>query len=86
MDKLFKVDTLRCTPNPQQLIYLAMHQDYSENYVCEELDKIPSESKCGEIIINRLLAGERGHYGCYSADTEVLTNTGWKMWNLVTQS
>lgn len=63
-DPYFSVEVLRQTPNPQQLVYLAMHQDYSEDFIVNELDKIPSESKCGEIIVNRLLAGERGHWGC----------------------
>ena len=65
MDKYFKVEVLRKTPNPQQLIYMALHQDYSENFVVEELDKIPSESKCGEIAIDRLLKGDRNHWGCF---------------------
>lgn len=52
------------TPNPQQVIYGAMHQDYSSDFVCDSRDQWPSESKCGEIIVNRLLKGDRGHYGC----------------------
>ena len=63
-DPFFTVEVLRQTLDPQQLVYLAMHQDYSEDFVINELGKIPDESKCGEIIVNRLLAGERGHYGC----------------------
>lgn len=58
----FQVKAIAKTPNPQQLIYLAMHQDYSEDYV-GALENIPSEEKCGEIIVSRLLAGDRGHYG-----------------------
>lgn len=38
-----------------------MHQDYSEQYVYNE--KPPEEKRAGEIVVNRLLAGERGHYG-----------------------
>lgn len=64
MDKYFKVEVLRKTLNPQQLIYMAMHQDYSENFVVEELGKVPEESKCGDIIVSRLLNGDKGHYGC----------------------
>ena len=64
MDKLFKVEVLAKTPNPQQIIYAAMHQDYSEEFVFEERKKFPSEEKCGEIAVKRLLAGDRGHYGC----------------------
>jgi len=85
MDK-FRVEVISKTPNPQQVIYAALHQDYSEGFVFDEQNSWPSEAKCGEIIVKRLLAGDRGHYGCYSADTEVLTNQGWMTWNEVTYS
>ncbi|MCT7965152.1 thymidylate synthase [Laspinema sp. D1] len=63
MDK-FRVKLIAKTPNPQQVIYAAMHQDYSEGFVYDEKDEWPSEEKCGEIIVKRLLSGDRGHYGC----------------------
>jgi thymidylate synthase (FAD) len=51
------------------MIYLALHQCYSENYVFEGIDKIPPEKECGEIAVKRLLEGNRGHFGvlehCY---------------------
>ena len=59
----FRVEVITKTPNPQQVIYAAMHQDYTDKFVYDERDKFPSESQCGEIIVKRLLAGERGHYG-----------------------
>ncbi|BAY10805.1 FAD-dependent thymidylate synthase [Calothrix sp. NIES-2098] len=62
MDR-FRVEVISKTPNPQQVIYAAMHQDYTEGFVFDERDSWPSESQCGEIIVKRLLAGERGHYG-----------------------
>lgn len=62
MDR-FRVEVIAQIPNPQQVIYLAMHQDYDENFVVTERETLPSEGKCGEIIVKRLLAGERGHYG-----------------------
>ena len=62
MDK-FRVEVISKTSNPQQVIYAALHQDYSENFVIDERDSWPSEANCGEIIVKRLLAGERGHYG-----------------------
>lgn len=61
MDSLFEVVTLRATPMPQQLVWQAMHQDYSEEAVAHETP--PPESKAGEIVVKRLLMGERGHYG-----------------------
>lgn len=59
----FRVEAIAKTPNPQQVIYAAMHQDYTDKFVYDERNEFPSESKCGEIIVKRLLAGERGHYG-----------------------
>lgn len=49
--------------NPQQVVYAALHQDYSENLVFDDQSEWPSESKCGELIVKRLLAGDRGHFG-----------------------
>lgn len=63
MDR-FRVEVIAKTQNPQQVIYAAMHQDYSEEFVYDERTIWPSEEKCGEIIVKRLLAGNRGHYGC----------------------
>lgn len=80
-DKYFTVQVVTKTTYPQQTTYLAMHQDYSSNLVINET--IPDEQRCGEIIVKRLLNGDRGHYGCYSADTEVLTKKGWKRWDEV---
>ena len=82
IDPLFRVEVLNKSPNPNTLIYQALHQDYSEGFVYD--DVTPDENRCGEIAINRLLNGGRGHYGCYSADTEVLTIEGWKFWPDVT--
>lgn len=62
MDK-FRVEVLRSTPNPQQTIWSAMHQDYCEDLVWEQRDKFPDEQKAGELVIKHLLAGGRGHYG-----------------------
>lgn len=62
MDR-FRVEVIAKTPNPQQVVYAALHQDYTEAFVFDDRDSWPSESACGEIIVKRLLAGERGHYG-----------------------
>ncbi|GAB4373518.1 MAG: FAD-dependent thymidylate synthase [Elainellaceae cyanobacterium] len=63
MDRFFTVETISRTPNPQQVIYAAMHQDYAESFVWSDREQFPSEERCGEIIIKNLLAGNRGHYG-----------------------
>lgn len=80
MDPLFRVEVVTSTPNPQQACWVAMHTDYAEEFVSIDRGRWPSEERAGEIIVKRLLAGDRGHYGCYSEDTEVLTDHGWKFW------
>ena len=62
MDPLFKIKTLRSTPSPQQLAWLAMHQDYSEEFVAEQACLL-TEEEAGNHVINHLLKGHRGHYG-----------------------
>jgi len=61
LDTRFRVHVLSQTENPQQLVWLGMHQDYFEGFVADS--PIPSEEQAGQICVKRLLAGERGHYG-----------------------
>lgn len=77
MDKFFKVETLRATPNPQQAVWLAMHTCYSANYVLEHLDKTPGEKESGEYIVKHLLAGDRGHYSPLEIATIVFACGYW---------
>jgi thymidylate synthase (FAD) len=74
MDPRFKVELIAQTPNPQQVIWAAMHQDYSEHFVAHE--QRPDETKAGEICVKRLLAGERGHYGPLE-HVHIVLNVGW---------
>ena len=60
-DPRFRVEVLNATLQPQTTIWAALHQDYSEDFVFDE--KAPPEDEAGRIIVKRLLAGERGHYG-----------------------
>ncbi len=62
MDK-FCIEVIAATPNPQQVIWAAMHQDYSEHLVWDSHEKWPDEQRAGELIIKHLLMGDRGHYG-----------------------
>ena len=62
MDR-FRIDVISATQNPQQVIWAAMHQDYSEDFVVDGRDRWPDETKAGELVIKHLLAGNRGHYG-----------------------
>jgi thymidylate synthase (FAD) len=45
---------------PQRLAYLALHTDYSESF---DPSTDLSEDRCGQIVVERLLKGGRGHYG-----------------------
>lgn len=76
MDPRFRVDLIAATPNPQQCVYAAMHQDYSEGFVAADRDSWPDEQKAGEICVKRLLAGERGHYGPLE-HAQIVLNVGW---------
>jgi thymidylate synthase (FAD) len=82
LDKRLEVEMLQCYPIPEQVVWQAGKNDYSE----VPIHKVPAPlpSKCGEWIVESLLANERGHYGCYSSDTEVLTEDGWVLWPEVT--
>ena len=75
MDK-FRVETIAATPNPQQLVWAAMHQDYSEDLVIDGKNKFPDETKAGELIVKHLLAGNRGHYGC-TEHPQITFNVGY---------
>ena len=75
-DPYFRVNTFNASQYPNQTVYAAAHQDYDSDYIWEDLDSIPSEEKCGEIIIDRLLKGDRGHYGPFEHPQLVLS-TGY---------
>jgi thymidylate synthase (FAD) len=75
-DPYFRVGLIAATPNPQQCIYAAMHQDYSEGFVAADRDNWPDETRAGEICVKRLLAGERGHYGPLE-HAQIVLNVGW---------
>ena len=61
LDPIQKVEMIRCTPHPQQLIYMGGKNDYSELPI--EDCKIPIETECGAWIIEQLLGNGRGHWG-----------------------
>lgn len=76
MDPRFRVGLIAATPNPQQCVYAAMHQDYSEGFVLQDKANWPDETKAGEVCVKRLLAGERGHYGPFE-HAQIVLNVGW---------
>ena len=60
-DPLFRVKVLSKTLDPATLVWQAMHQDYSEDFVFDE--EPPNEKDAGDLIIKHLLKGGRGHFG-----------------------
>lgn len=60
-DPLFRVEVLSKTADPATLVWQAMHQDYSEEFVFDE--EPPSETDANDLIVKHLLKGGRGHYG-----------------------
>jgi thymidylate synthase (FAD) len=73
MDRLFRVEVLASTPNPQQVIYQALHQDYSEGFVADEA--LPDEKRAGEIALKRILSKEL-HAGPLE-HPQITFNVGW---------
>jgi thymidylate synthase (FAD) len=76
MDPRFRVDVITATPNPQQCVWAAMHQDYSEGYVFDDRANWPDETRAGAIGVKRLLTGDRGHYGPLE-HPQITFNVGW---------
>lgn len=74
MDTRFELHTIASIPNPNQVVWQAMHQDYSHKLVC--VGDILDERKAGEAIVNHLLKGGRGHYGCFE-HPQIILNAGY---------
>lgn len=75
MDPFFRVEVINATANPNLTAYLAMHQDYSENFVYNEIqDMTIDERKAGEIIVRRLLKAK--HFGPLEHNS-IVFNVGW---------
>lgn len=75
MDPYFRVETVVATPRPNRAIYVAMHQDYCEDFAIDDVPQL-SDEEFGDIIVKRLLKGERGHYGCLE-HVQIALNCGW---------
>lgn len=76
VDQCFRVATIARTRAPQQVVYAALHQDYSEEFVMGGRAEFPPEPKAGELVVKRLLAGNRGHYGPLE-HPQITLNCGW---------
>lgn len=73
---VFKVEVLSQTINPQRLVWAAMHQDYCEDFVWDNREKFPNESKAGNLIVKHLLMGNKGHYGSLE-HPQIILNVGF---------
>ncbi|MEM9213945.1 MAG: FAD-dependent thymidylate synthase [Cyanobacteria bacterium P01_F01_bin.150] len=76
MDSRFRVEIVRLTPNPQQAVWAAMHQDYSEDFVVDFCHEWPGEEKAGELVVKHLLAGNKGHWGPCE-HVQIILNVGY---------
>ena len=79
VDSRFRVEILNATLAPQRTIWCAMHQDYSEEFVFDEI--APEETKAGQSLIKNLLTGssgtgDKGHYGPLE-HAQIVFNVGW---------
>lgn len=76
-------------PNPQELIYYAMHTCYSEEPVALQIQrgdfKDWDERKFGEAVVKHLLAGNRGHYGPLEEGHQFMFAVSGAVHNLVMQ-
>lgn len=70
-DPFLKVRTINASPNPQQVCWLAAHQDYSEDVVYNITP--PPEHKAGEYIIKHCL--QYGHWGIIE-HPQIVVNAG----------
>lgn len=61
LDKRLETVVLQCYPNPEQVIYQAAKNDYSEIPIHHQ--EIPNPQECGEWVVDSLLANDRGHFG-----------------------
>ena len=63
-------------PNPQQVIFAALSQDYSEDFVWDNRDRWPDEEAAGLAAVKNLLKGGRGHHGPLE-HPQIVLNCGW---------
>lgn len=61
LDGKMKVVKLQAYPIPEQVVWQAGKNDYSEIPI--ETAKTPLPSDCGKWVVEQLLANERGHWG-----------------------
>jgi thymidylate synthase (FAD) len=76
LDPYFRVEVLAAMPNPQKICWLAMHQDYSENFVLDEEHNLnKSEQTYGEALVKNCV--ERNHWGPLEHPQLVIATAGF---------
>lgn len=75
LDKNLQVVFLQRYPIPEQVVYQAAKCDYSETPIHSQT--IPSPSKCGEWIVERLLSNDKGHWGPLEHPSITLSVSGY---------
>jgi thymidylate synthase (FAD) len=61
LDKNLETVMLQCYPIPEQVIYQAAKNDYSEIPIHNRT--IPRPNECGKWIVDELLSNDKGHWG-----------------------
>ena len=57
MTNKFKIEIISATSNPQKTCWIAGHQDYSSHFASDRKQYFPSESKSGDLIVEKQLKG-----------------------------
>lgn len=95
MDRLFQVGLISQTPSPQITAFMAMRQDYIEEFALERFTIDPEclggepnyvmdtksdtkllDSDAGELVVENLLKGGRGHFGPIE-HPQIVLNVGY---------
>ena len=83
LDKHLRVVKLNAYENPEQVIWQAGKCDYSE--VPIHTVELPDPQKCGEWIVDQLLANDRGHWGPIEHPSITLSCSGY-VHNVIVQA
>ena len=75
LDKRLEVVLLQAYPIPEQVVYQAAKNDYSEIPI--QYEDIPPPSECGKWIVEQLLKNDRGHWGPLEHPSITLSASGY---------
>ena len=83
-DAGLRCELISSTNVPNRTMFAALHQDYSANYVGDAMLTL-DESQYGDIMVKRVLANNRGHYGI-AEHVSVTVSFGFYPHNSVAQA